>query len=80
VNDYDPTEPLRFKILRQEDDTLKHVADGVRWTDNSVSVQWLDESPRVLNFTTLDHASQVLGADGDTHFAFLDHWVPREKL
>jgi hypothetical protein len=59
-----------FKLLRLEDETgssgTGHVAEGVRWSDGSVSLRWIGKTPSFVNYegvpTDLD-----IQREGDVH-------------
>ncbi len=48
------------------------VAEGVLWSDGSVSIRWLGERPSIVFWTGLEDAYAVHGHNGATEFVWLD--------
>ena len=59
-----------FKLLRIVDETgtsgIGHVAEGVRWSDGSVSLRWLSPTPSFINYEGIPSDAR-LQREGDLH-------------
>lgn len=70
------TAPRRFDLVRDVDETgisgTGHVAEGVQWTDESVTLRWHGEHSSVAHWRNLDHALAVHGHNGLTRVEWLD--------
>lgn len=68
--------PRRFYLQRNTDVTgvsgTGRVADGILWTDGTVSVRWLGERPSTVFWDDLAHAEHVHGHGGHTRIVWLD--------
>jgi hypothetical protein len=64
-----------FRITRRakDSDVVNHVADGVQWIDDTVSVHWLGEHASTVYWKSLDDALAIHDHDGLTRFDFRDH-------
>lgn len=62
--------PRRFHLQRHTDVTgvsgTGRVADGILWTDGTVSIRWLGEHPSTVFWDGLAHAEAVHGHGGHT--------------
>jgi hypothetical protein len=59
-----------FKLLRLEDETGKsgtgHVAEGIRWSDGSVSLRWTGPTPSFVNYEGVPSDLEIQ-REGDVH-------------
>ncbi|MDT0608816.1 hypothetical protein [Streptomyces lancefieldiae] len=64
------TQPRRFHLQRNHDVTgvsgTGRVADGILWTDGTVSVRWLGDRPSTVFWDDVAHAEAVHGHGGHT--------------
>ena len=60
----------RFYLFRKEDETgvsgTGIVAEGVRWSDGSVSIRWLSKTPSFVNFEGIPEDAEIQRV-GDAH-------------
>jgi hypothetical protein len=70
------TQPRRFHLQRDHDVTgvsgTGRVADGIVWSDGTVSVRWLGDRPSTVFWDDLAHAVHVHGHGGHTRIVLLD--------
>ncbi|MEV7140734.1 hypothetical protein [Streptomyces tauricus] len=68
--------PRRFYLQRDTDITgvsgTGRVADGILWSDGTVSVRWLGERPSTVFWNSIDNALHVHGHLGHTRIVWLD--------
>jgi hypothetical protein len=59
-----------FKLLRLQDETgvsgTGHVAEGIRWSDGSVSLRWLGATPSFVNYEGVPSDIEIQRI-GDAH-------------
>ncbi|WP_327377975.1 hypothetical protein OG393_30855 [Streptomyces sp. NBC_01216] len=71
-----PTVPRRFYLHRTTDNTgvsgTGRVADGILWTDGTVSIRWLGERPSTVFWNSIHNALHVHGHGGATRVVWLD--------
>lgn len=46
------------------------VAEGVEWTDGSVTIRWFGDHPSTVNWNSIDDAVFVHGHDGKTRIFY----------
>lgn len=66
---------MRRFILERDDDIsgisgTGTVAEGVQWTDGSVTIRWLGERSSLVHWRNLDDAETIHGHNGATRFVF----------
>ena len=75
--------PRRFYLDRHTDVTgasgVGIVAEGVVWTDGTVSVRWLGERASVVFWHTLADAEAIHEAGGAPRFVWLDTEQPDQE-
>ncbi|MGZ0231156.1 hypothetical protein [Streptomyces sp. CPS1] len=70
------TQPRRFHLQRNHDVTgvsgTGRVADGILWSDGTVSIRWLGDRPSTVFWDDLAHAEHVHGHGGHTRIVWDD--------
>lgn len=68
--------PRRFELFRHVDKSgvsgTGVVAEGVEWSDGSVSMRWLGEDPAFANWSGLQGVINVHGHNGATEVRWID--------
>jgi len=84
-----PSSPRLFELYRHVDVTGKSgtgvVAHGTQWTDGTVSLRWLGDTPSFANWADLDTVLAVHGHEGATVVRWLSeddeqHTMSRDEL
>lgn len=77
-------EPRRFHLQRDTDVTgvsgTGRVADGIVWSDGTVSVRWLGDRPSTVFWDDLAHAVHVHGHGGHTRIVWDDPESPEQDM
>jgi len=77
-------QPRRFHLQRDHDVTgvsgVGRVADGILWSDGTVSVRWLGERPSTVFWDDLAHAEHVHGHGGHTRIVWDDPEPPVQDM
>jgi len=72
----EPKTHRRFILKRAVDHSgvsgTGRVADGVLWTDGSVTLRWHGEHASLVHWQSMEHMLAVHGHAGDTTAAFID--------
>lgn len=70
----DQQRPATGRLVRESDVSgisgTGHVADLVRWADDSVSVRWLGEHPSIVYWTSMASVEHVHGHGGATRIVW----------
>jgi hypothetical protein len=68
--------PRRFDLVRTEDVSgisgTGHVAEGVQWTDGSVSLRWHGDHSSLAYWHCLEDAMAIHGHNGLTNAVWID--------
>jgi hypothetical protein len=79
-----PQQPRRFHLQRDHDVTgvsgTGRVADGIAWSDGTVSVRWLGDRPSTVFWDDLAHAVHVHGHGGHTRIVWDDPEPPTQDM
>lgn len=71
-----PGNPRRFHLIRHEDPSgvsgTGPVAEGVQWTDGTVTLRWYGDRPSTADWRSIEDVLAIHGHNGLTVVAWLD--------